>query len=197
MDAWLVQTARVVSADDVGRDELSVEQLTRKHDETVDDLTQFHGQIDQLGHQADQLPAEVRLILTYGPRSPKLFQAKKGPEIRDRLKGIDTRYEKVHELARLRKQRLLDALALYRLFNDADSVEAWIDEKAKLLNSLSPGDDLEEVEIMRHRFETLVQDMNNQAQKVANVNQLARQLLHVEHPNADEILQRQNKLNAR
>ncbi len=39
--------------------------------------------------------------------------------------------------------------------------------------------------------------MNNQANKVATVNELARQLLHVEHPNSDEILQRQNKLNAR
>lgn len=65
------------------------------------------------------------------------------------------------------------------------------------MNTLVPAGDLEEVEIMRHRFETLEQDMNNQAAKVATVNQLARQLLHVEHPNSDEILQRQNKLNAR
>lgn len=59
MDAWLVQTARVVSLEDVGRDELSVEQLIKKHDDTVDELTQFRGQIDQLGAQADQLPPEV------------------------------------------------------------------------------------------------------------------------------------------
>ena len=63
--------------------------------------------------------------------------------------------------------------------------------------TLYPGDDLEEEEIMRHRFETLEADMNNQSSKVATVNELARQLLHVDHPNADEILQRQNKLNAR
>ncbi len=67
-----------------------------------------------------------------------------------------------------------------------------------MLDSLKPaGADLEEVEIMRHRFETLQQDMNNHANKVATVNELARQLLHMEHPNSDEILQRQNKLNAR
>ncbi len=65
------------------------------------------------------------------------------------------------------------------------------------METLQPGQDLEEVEIMRHRFETLDQDMNNQASKVATVNELARQLLHVDHPNSDEILQRQNKLNAR
>lgn len=63
--------------------------------------------------------------------------------------------------------------------------------------TLVPGADLEEVEIMKHRFETLETDMNNQAAKVATVNELARQLLHVDHPNSDEILQRQNKLNAR
>lgn len=50
---------------------------------------------------------------------------------------------------------------------------------------------------MKHRFETLETDMNNQAAKVATVNELARQLLHVDHPNSEEILQRQNKLNAR
>lgn len=36
-----------------------------------------------------------------------------------------------------------------------------------------------------------------QEAKVATVNELARQLLHVDHPNSDEILHRQNKLNAR
>jgi len=30
----------------------------------------------------------------------------------------------------MRKQRLLDALALYKLYNDADGVEQWIAEKA-------------------------------------------------------------------
>lgn len=69
--------------------------------------------------------------------------------------------------------------------------------QGKLLATLVPTDDLEEVEIMKHRFETLEADMNNQAAKVATVNELARQLLHVDHPNSDEILQRQNKLNAR
>lgn len=67
----------------------------------------------------------------------------------------------------------------------------------KLLATLVPGNDLEEVEIMKHRFGTLENDMNNQQKKLDTVNELARKLLHVDHPNADEILQRQNTLNAR
>jgi spectrin beta len=50
---------------------------------------------------------------------------------------------------------------------------------------------------MKHRFETFDQEMNSNASRVAVVNQLARQLLHVEHPNSEQILARQNQLNQR
>lgn len=49
-----------------------------------------------------------------------------------RLGSIDRRYQELLELSNLRKQRLLDALALYRLVNEADSVEQWITEKVSL-----------------------------------------------------------------
>ncbi len=147
----------------------------------TEDLNNFAKSIEVLHDQASQLPEPGR----------------SSQDVRDRLATIGRRYHELQDLAKLRKQRLLDALSLYKLFNDADSVEAWINENEKLLASLRPGDDLEEVEIMKHRFDTLDGDMNNQANKVAVVNQLARQLLHVEHPNSDQILQRQNKLNQR
>lgn len=44
----------------------------------------------------------------------------------------ERRKAELEELARLRKQRLLDALSLYKLFSDADVIEAWIDEKVRL-----------------------------------------------------------------
>lgn len=46
-----------------------------------------------------------------------------------RLGTIDRRYKELQELAKLRKTRLMDALSLYKLFNEADMVEIWIDEK--------------------------------------------------------------------
>ncbi|KFD65474.1 hypothetical protein M514_22400 [Trichuris suis] len=181
VEAWLLDSLRIISSSDVGKDEPSVQQLLKQHDGVSEDLQGARKTLDQLYSQADQLREE----------------AKAGPEVNDRLKAIEKRYAEVLELGTLRKQRLLDALTLYQLFNDTDNIEAWIDEKAKLLESLKPGDDLEEVEIMRHRFETLEQDLNIQAAKVNTINKLSHQLLHVEHPNSDEILQRQNRLNAR
>lgn len=57
--------------------------------------------------------------------------------------------------------------------------------------------DIEDIEVMKHRFEGFEQEMNANASRVAVVNQLARQLLHVEHPNSEEILAQQNHLNER
>ncbi|KHJ78575.1 spectrin repeat-containing domain protein, partial [Oesophagostomum dentatum] len=181
VDAYLLDTLRVVSSDDVGKDEGTVQLLLRKHDDVSDELQTFDTQIKQLYQKAEALPPDAR----------------EHPDIRERLDSTIRRKAELENLAQLRKQRLIDALSLYKLYADADSVEAWIDEKGKLLATLVPGKDLEEVEIMKHRFDTLEQDMKNQEAKVGTVNELARQLLHVEHPNSDEILQRQNKLNAR
>ena len=49
--------------------------------------------------------------------------------MRSRLDSVERRYHELLELTELRKQRLLDALALYKLYNDADGVEQWIAEK--------------------------------------------------------------------
>ena len=49
--------------------------------------------------------------------------------VTERLNSIDKRYQELQELAKLRKQRLLDALSLYKLFTEADGVEQWINEK--------------------------------------------------------------------
>lgn len=42
-------------------------------------------------------------------------------------------------MAKIRKQRLLDALSLYKLFTEADGVEQWIAEKEKMLHTMVPG----------------------------------------------------------
>ena len=57
------------------------------------------------------------------------LQDRESETVQSRLSVIDRKYQELLEFAKLRKQRLLDALSLYKLFNEADSVETWIDEK--------------------------------------------------------------------
>ena len=100
-------------------------------------------------------------------------------------------------MAKIRKQRLLDALSLYKVFTEADGVEQWIIEKEKMLRRMVPGKDIEDCEIMKHRFDGFDCEMNANTSRVAVVNQFARQLLHVDHPGSDEIVARQNQLNSK
>ncbi|XP_052270062.1 spectrin beta chain-like isoform X3 [Dreissena polymorpha] len=179
IDQWMHDTLRLVSSDDVGRDEASVQSLLKKHKDVTDDLKNYQSVIEALHEQAANLGEQDR----------------ESESVQTTLGSIDRRYQELLELAKLRKQRLLDALSLYKLFNEADSVVTWIDEKEKLLTTMTITDDIEELAIMRHRFEGFEHEMNANASKVGVVNQLARQLLQVEHPNATDVVQRQNDLN--
>lgn len=58
-------------------------------------------------------------------------------------------------------------------------------------------EDVEEVEILKARFETFDNEMKANADKVEVVNQLSRQLLQNEHPNADDVIVREDNLNRR
>ena len=60
-----------------------------------------------------------------------------------------------------------------------------------MLNTMIPGKDIEDCEIMKHRFDGFDREMNANASRVAVVNQLARQLLHVDHPGSEEIIENQ------
>uniref|UniRef100_A0AC35TJQ1 Spectrin beta chain n=1 Tax=Rhabditophanes sp. KR3021 TaxID=114890 RepID=A0AC35TJQ1_9BILA len=188
VDACILDHLRVISSEDVGRDEGSTSKLLQSVQGVTDEIELYEKHIQTLEAQAASLP----------------IGAREHPDIRHRLATTTKKKTELEELARMRKQRLVDALTLYKLLADADAIESWIDEKGKLLATLAPAQDVDdkstelvEVEIMRHRFRTLEDDMAHQQAKLGTVNELARQLLHVDHPNSDEILERQNRLNAR
>ncbi|ESP01600.1 hypothetical protein LOTGIDRAFT_139452 [Lottia gigantea] len=181
VDTWMLDILRMVSSEDVGKDEASVQSLLKKHKEVTEELKSYHTSIEALHEQAASLGEQDR----------------ESADVQSRLGSIDKRYQELLELAKLRKQRLLDALSLYKLANEADGVETWIDEKEKFLTTITMTDDIEELAIMKHRFDSYEHEMNSTASKVAVVNQLARQLLTVEHPNAEDVIGRQNQLNQR
>jgi len=178
VDTWMLDTLRLVSSEDVGKDEASAESLFKKHKNVTDELANYQSVIDALHEQAGNLGE----------------QDKESPEVQGRLGSIDRRYQELLELAKLRKQRLLDALALYKLYNEADGVEQWITEKSKLLHTMTATDDIEEVEILKARFDTFDQELNASSAKMETVNQLASQLLQNEHPNADDVTKREKEV---
>ena len=66
----------------------------------------------------------------------------------------------------------------------------------RMLNTMVPGEgkDVEDVEILKHQYEGFDNEMNANASRVGVVNQLAKQLLQVEHPNSEEIVAKQSEV---
>ncbi|NWH75832.1 SPTB2 protein, partial [Piaya cayana] len=181
IDAWMLDILKIVSSNDVGHDEYSTQSLVKKHKDVAEEIASYRPIIDSLHEQAKALPQEHA----------------GSPDVQGRLSGIEERYKEVAELTRLRKQALQDTLALYKMFSEADACELWIDEKEKWLNNMQIPEKLEDLEVIQHRFESLEPEMNNQASRVAVVNQIARQLMHSGHPSEKEIKAQQDKLNTR
>jgi spectrin beta len=181
VDTWMLDTLRLVTSDDVGHDEASVQSLVKKHKQICDELDAYRNVLDGLKVQSEAL-------------SP---QDRESPEVVGRLASIERRYHELLEMAEIRKQRLLDALALYRIYNEADSVDQWITEKEKLLHTMIAKEDIEEIEILKARFDTFDQEMAANKDKVAIVSQLAGQLVSNEHPNSPEVADRERRLRDR
>ncbi|XP_054842544.1 spectrin beta chain, non-erythrocytic 1 isoform X2 [Eublepharis macularius] len=181
IDTWMLDILKIVSSSDVGHDEYSTQSLVRKHKDVAEEITGYRSTIDSLHEQARGLPQEHV----------------ESADVQGRLAGIEERYKEVAELTRLRKQALQDTLALYKMFSEADACELWIDEKEQWLNNMLIPEKLEDLEVIQHRFESLEPEMNNQASRVAVVNQIARQLIHSGHPSEKEIKAQQDKLNTR
>ncbi|XP_042288339.1 spectrin beta chain, non-erythrocytic 1 isoform X2 [Thunnus albacares] len=181
IDTWMLDVLRIVSSVDVGHDEFSTQALVKKHKDVAEEIGSYRPVIDALHEQSRTLPPEKA----------------NSEEVQSRLAGIEERYKEVVELTRLRKQALQDALALYKMLSEASACEVWIDEKEQWLNSMEIPEKLEDLEVVQHRFESLEPEMNNQASRVAVVNQVARQLIHSGHPSEDKIKAQQDKLNTR
>jgi spectrin beta len=182
IDTWMLDMLKLVSSEDIGRDELSAQTLLKKHKDTQDILDNYRQIIDNF---------KTNNLQTLTPEQQVL------PDVQQRLQSIERRYVELLELSKLRKQKLHDAISLFRLLADADNVEAWIEEKERFLATLDPTqvNDIEELEVIKHRFDGFERDMNSTASKVAIVGHQARTLVQNDHPNSQEILDRINKLN--
>uniref|UniRef100_A0A8B9QN40 Spectrin beta chain n=1 Tax=Apteryx owenii TaxID=8824 RepID=A0A8B9QN40_APTOW len=179
--AWLQDTYRIVSSDDFGHDDYSTQALLRKHRAVVEEVEK---------HRAAVLALRKQLALL----APEHQQ---GVDVQIRIVEVEQLYGEVAEVAVLRQQWLQDALAVYRMFSEVHACEVWIDEKEQWLEKMEVPEELDDVEVVQHRFESLDQEMNSVMGRILDVNQVVQQLVEGGHPSADEVRSCQDHLNSR
>lgn len=76
VDTWMLDVLRLVSSEDVGRDEANVQSLLKKHKDVTEELKNYASTIDALKEQSEQLGEQDRT----------------SPEVVERLASIERRY---------------------------------------------------------------------------------------------------------
>uniref|UniRef100_A0A3P9A8M7 Spectrin beta chain n=1 Tax=Esox lucius TaxID=8010 RepID=A0A3P9A8M7_ESOLU len=178
MEAWIMETLRQVSSQEVGHDEFSTQTLARKQREVEEEIQSHRTLIDSLHEQALSLP-------TVHANSPQ---------------GASSdwqRYQELESLSAARRQALEGALALYRMYSEAGACQLWVGEKEQWLDGMQIPTKLEDLEVVQQRFETLEPEMNNLVTRIADVNQVAQQLLGSDNRSKEQIYQTQEQLNNR
>ncbi|XP_010283608.1 PREDICTED: spectrin beta chain, non-erythrocytic 4-like, partial [Phaethon lepturus] len=179
--AWLQDTYRIVSSDDFGHDDYSTQALLRKHRAVVEEVEKHRAAVLALRKQLALLAPEHR----------------QGVDVQIRVVEVEQLYEEVAEVAVLRQQWLQDALAVYRMFSEVHACEVWVDEKEQWLERMEVPEELDEVEVVQHRFESLDQEMNSVMGRILDVNQVVQQLVDGGHPSSEEVRSCQDHLNSR
>ncbi|CAB1332984.1 unnamed protein product [Coregonus sp. 'balchen'] len=181
MEAWILETLRQVSSQEVGHDEFSTQTLARKQREVEEEIQSHRTLIDSLHEQALGLPP-VHV---------------NSPQVEGRLPAIEQRYEELESLSASRRQALEGALALYRMYSEAGACQLWVGEKEQWLDGIQIPTKLEDLEVVQQRFETLEPEMNNLGTRISDVNQVAQQLLGSDNRSKEQIHQTQDQLNNR
>ncbi|XP_057282410.1 spectrin beta chain, non-erythrocytic 4-like, partial [Pezoporus wallicus] len=179
--AWLQDTYRVVSSDDFGHDEHSSRALLRQHRAVLAQVEKHRVAVAALRQQLGLLAPEHR----------------QGVDVQIRVVEVEQLYGEVAEVAVLRQQWLQDALAVYRMFSEVHACEVWVDEKEQWLERMVVPEELDEVEVVQHRFESLDQEMNSVMGRILDVNQVVQQLVDGGHPSSEEVRACQDHLNSR
>ncbi|KAH9498947.1 hypothetical protein Btru_004017 [Bulinus truncatus] len=115
---------------------------------------------------------------------------------------IRERLDELHRLWALLLSKLADkgtklqqALKLVQFMRECREVMFWINDKDAFVTSDEFGTDLEHVEVLQKKFDEFQKDLQNHEDKVAEVNNLAEQLVADGHPEEDTIRQKQQEVN--
>ena len=77
-------------------------------------------------------------------------------DIEERMKEVDEKMKDLVEMLEARKSKLADLKSLWKFVKEAEPVSTWIDEKDQILSSMLIPNDMDEMELMKHRFEGLL-----------------------------------------
>ncbi|KAG5278564.1 hypothetical protein AALO_G00100320 [Alosa alosa] len=209
-EGWMREKEQILSSDDCGKDLTGAARLLSQHRALEDEMSGRKAKLHETAREGEEMadagPAGggVRAApVPGGRRRRRRLDAGRAGVVSTGDLGHDE--FSTRALAK-KHQGAAEEVASYRPVVDALHEQAKAlpahhadsDEvKGRLAGIEERYAELEDLEVVQHRFESLEPEMNSQASRIAVVNQIARQLIHNGHPSEKDIKAQQDKLNTR
>jgi spectrin alpha len=178
-DYWLGETEALLSSEDIGKDLPGVQNLVKKHQLVEADIAAHEDRIRDLNSQADHFV-----------RSDHFDAA----SIQEKQAATNKRYEKVKELAGVRRGKLNASNTLQQFFRDVDDEESWIKEKKLLTGSDDYGKDLTGVQNLIKKHQRLQAELDGHQPRMTAVCENGERLSQANPLSAAQIKSRCDQL---
>lgn len=179
LEMWLSEIEGQLLSDDYGKDLTSVQNLQKKHALLEADIFAHQDRIDGVRIANEQFCKSGH------------FDAE---NIRLKYGALNDRYSALHTPLILKKQRLLDSLAVQQLFRDVEDEEAWIREKEPIVASTNRGRDLIGVQNLIKKHQAMQVEINNHEPRIDAVSQTAQHMVEEGHFATEDIKARLGQL---
>ncbi|KAJ8734488.1 hypothetical protein PYW08_013738 [Mythimna loreyi] len=175
LDFWLGEVESLLTSEDSGKDLASVQNLMKKHQLVEADIQAHEDRINDMNAQADALVSSGQFD---------------SAGIGSRRAAINSRFERVRNLAAHRRARLHEANTLHQFFRDIADEESWIKEKKLLVASDDYGRDLTGVQNLLKKHKRLDAELASHEPAIQAVQEAGEKLMDVSNLGVPEIEQR-------
>ncbi|KAJ8734339.1 hypothetical protein PYW07_014890 [Mythimna separata] len=175
LDFWLGEVESLLTSEDSGKDLASVQNLMKKHQLVEADIQAHEDRINDMNTQADALVSSGQFD---------------SAGIGSRRAAINSRFERVRNLAAHRRARLHEANTLHQFFRDIADEESWIKEKKLLVASDDYGRDLTGVQNLLKKHKRLDAELASHEPAIQAVQEAGEKLMDVSNLGVPEIEQR-------
>ncbi|KAJ9576491.1 hypothetical protein L9F63_006704, partial [Diploptera punctata] len=180
-ESWMSEQELYMMVEDRGKDEISAQNLMKKHETLELAVEDYADTIRQLGETARQLTSE---------------QHPDSDQIAVKQSQVDKLYAGLKDLAGERRAKLDEALQLFMLNREVDDLEQWIAEREVVAGSHELGQDYDHVTLLWERFKEFARDTEAiGSERVAAVNGIADQLISAGHSDSATIAEWKDGLN--
>ncbi|GFO34699.1 spectrin beta chain, non-erythrocytic 5-like, partial [Plakobranchus ocellatus] len=181
LEQWMNEKLPQLTSTDLGKDQDSVQALTKKLDALERDIDNFGNSIGELSALSRTLTDRQHYDSDYIMKT----QAR-----------LEQQYSHLQDLTTQRRQKLADSHKLYEFYLAADGVETWIGDRMVIASSEDYGQDLEHVEVLQQRFEDFLHELNNNEERVTRVLVMSKSMLKDGHFAAEDIQARTEDIEA-